>query len=223
MQELNNIQLLIVWVPPILLAITLHEVAHGWVALVLGDATAHAQGRLSLNPLRHIDPVGTVLVPAMLYLLGGVVLGWAKPVPVNYRQLHQPRRDMALVAAAGPVANLLMALLWAVLMRVGAVTWAGGFRWLGMPLFFMAHVGILINLVLMVLNLLPVPPLDGSRILISLLPPRGARMLAQLEPYGLLIVLLLLVSGTLSMILEPTAGGLQALLHNMVFGVFGIR
>lgn len=223
MQELNAIQMLVVWVPPILLAITLHEIAHGWVALLLGDETAWLQGRLSLNPLKHVDPVGTLLVPALLYLLGGVILGWARPVPVNYRRLRQPRRDVALVALAGPLANLLMAVCWAMLMGVAAMTWAGGFRWLGMPLFYMAHVGVLINVVLALLNLLPVPPLDGSKILASLLPQRGAMALARLEPYGMLIMLLLLMSGALGMILGPAVSWLQQFLHEMVFGIFGIR
>ena len=222
MQELNAIQLLVVWAPPILLAITLHEIAHGWTALRLGDNTARAQGRLSLNPLRHVDPVGTILVPALLYMLGGVILGWARPVPVNFRQLRQPRRDMALVAAAGPAANLLMALGWAVMMGLAVLTWAAGWQWLGMPLLLMANVGVLVNVVLAILNLLPVPPLDGSRILASLLPPRGALALARLEPYGLLILLLLLVSGVLGMILGPVAGWSQRFLHDTVFAIFGM-
>ena len=222
MQELNAIQLLVVWAPPILLAITLHEIAHGWAALRLGDNTAHAQGRLSLNPLRHVDPVGTILVPALLYMLGGVILGWARPVPVNFRQLRQPRRDMALVAAAGPAANLLMALGWAVMMGLAVLTWAAGWQWLGMPLLLMANVGVLVNVVLAILNLLPVPPLDGSRILASLLPPQGALALARLEPYGLLILLLLLISGVLGMILGPVAGWFQRFLHDTVFAIFGM-
>ena len=222
MQELNAIQLLVVWAPPILLAITLHEIAHGWTALRLGDNTARAQGRLSLNPLRHVDPVGTILVPALLYMLGGVILGWARPVPVNFRQLRQPRRDMALVAAAGPAANLLMALGWAVMMGLAVLTWAAGWQWLGMPLLLMANVGVLVNVVLAILNLLPVPPLDGSRILASLLPPQGALALARLEPYGLLILLLLLISGVLGMILGPVAGWFQRFLHDTVFAIFGM-
>jgi len=221
MQELNAIQLLVVWAPPILLAITLHEIAHGWAALWLGDATARSQGRLSLNPLKHVDPVGTVLVPALLYLLGGVILGWARPVPVNYRRLRQPRRDMALVAAAGPAANLLMALCWTLLMGLALLAWSLGQRWLGVPLLLMANVGILVNVVLAILNLLPVPPLDGSRILASLLPPRGAMALARVEPYGLLIVLLLLATGVLGMILAPTAGWVQHFLRDIVFAFFG--
>ena len=156
MEELNIIQRLIIWAFPVLTAITLHEVAHGWVALRLGDTTAKAQGRLSLNPLRHIDPVGTVLVPLALFLLSGFVLGWAKPVPVNYHRLHHPKRDMALVALAGPAANMVMALAWALLLLAGAFLWANGLTWLGTPLYYMGQAGILINIILAVLNMLPV-------------------------------------------------------------------
>lgn len=194
MQELTTIQLLIVLAPPLLLAITLHEVAHGWIALRCGDATARSQGRLSLNPLRHIDPIGTVLVPALLAIFGGFIFGWAKPVPVNYHRLRQPKRDMALVALAGPGANLLMALGWGLVMTIGYHLQTG-LPWLGKPLLMMGVAGIDVNVMLGVLNLVPVPPLDGSRVLAGLLPDRASEAMARMEPYGLIILVALLALG----------------------------
>jgi Zn-dependent protease len=202
MLELSLVQKIAAWVMPVLLAITVHEVSHGWVARRLGDQTASLLGRLSLNPLRHIDPVGTVLVPALMLLLpGGFVFGWAKPVPVDARNLRHPRTDMAWVAAAGPFANLCMALLWALLAQVGGAI--GG--WAGPPLVFMAVAGIFINTILMVLNLLPLPPLDGGRVAVGMLPAHLARPLARIEPYGIWILLALLFSGLLGGILWPIA------------------
>jgi len=203
MDELTTIQRLIVWAPPILLAITLHEVAHGWTALQFGDTTAQSQGRLSLNPLQHVDPVGTVLVPAMLFFLGGFIFGWAKPVPVNFGRLHNPKRDMALVALAGPGANLAMALVWGVFMTVGQTASIAGLPWLGIPLVHMGTAGIIINVIIGVLNMLPIPPLDGSRVLAGLLPNRLALPYMRLEPFGLVILLLLLATGLLGFILRP--------------------
>ncbi|MFO1352866.1 MAG: site-2 protease family protein [Gammaproteobacteria bacterium] len=202
MNELNTIQNLAVWALPVILAITVHEVAHGRVALQCGDTTAFTQGRLSLNPLHHIDPIGTVLVPAVLFFLGGFVFGWAKPVPVNYHQLRHPKRDMALVALAGPAANLIMATVWALLFGLGlqlADTWP----WVGKPLVYMGYAGIMVNSVLAVLNMLPVPPLDGSRVLAGLLPNGYGRWLARIEPYGLLILVVLMASDWLGKILGP--------------------
>ena len=198
MLDFNMIQQLILMAPPLLLAITLHEVAHGWAALLCGDATAKAQGRLSLNPLRHIDPIGTVLVPALMALLGGFIFGWAKPVPVNYGRLRQPKRDMALVALAGPLSNLLMALGWALAALVGQAL-HGGLPWLGVPLLAMGVVGVSVNVMLGVLNLVPIPPLDGSRVLAGVLPNRAGQLMAQIEPYGLIILVVLLMSGVLNL------------------------
>lgn len=195
------IQEVIIILLPILLAITVHEAAHGWAALQLGDSTAWRLGRVTLNPLKHIDPVGTVIVPLIMFMLVGFIFGWAKPVPVNWRYLHQPRRDMAFVALAGPSANLLMALIWAMIAKVGWLT----STWFEPSLFFlyMGQAGIVINTVFMVLNLLPVLPLDGGRILYSLLPPSLAQPFGQLEPFGLIILIGLLVSGLLGKILIP--------------------
>jgi Zn-dependent protease len=190
---------------PVIFAITVHEVAHGWVANRLGDPTARTLGRLTLNPLKHIDPVGTVLLPAILLSLGGFVFGWAKPVPVDWRNLRHPKRDMALVAAAGPTANFVMLIGWAL---VGAFAAQGGSAGIAGPLYFMAAIGILINAVLMVLNLLPLPPLDGSRVVAALLPPELERPYSRLERWGLLILLVLMFSGVLSWLLGPPVRGL---------------
>lgn len=200
MQELNPIQLIIILGPPLLLAITLHEVAHGWVALRCGDPTAKALGRLSLNPLRHIDLVGTLIVPGLLALLGGFIFGWAKPVPVSYQRLRQPKRDMALVALAGPSANLLMALAWGLMMLIGYHLLAAA-PWLGEPLLLMGGAGVHVNVMLGVLNLVPLPPLDGSRILVGILPPRFGAVMAQIEPYGLIILLVLMGLGLFNVLL----------------------
>lgn len=210
------VQTIAVWALPVLLAVTLHEVAHGWAARYLGDTTAQMMGRLSLNPIRHVDPVGTVLVPLVFLLLpGNFLFGWAKPVPVSYRNLRQPRRDMALVAAAGPLSNLLQALAWGVLLKAAVAQGAEEGFWMGVRL--MATAGIVINLVLMALNLLPVPPLDGSRVVASLLPPTAAMQYARIEPYGLFIVVGLMVTG----LLQPLMNPLMALGESIVRTVLG--
>ena len=214
MQELNPIQLIIIMAPPLLLAITLHEVAHGWMALRCGDTTAKAQGRLSLNPLRHIDPIGTVLVPALLAVFGGFIFGWAKPVPVNFHRLRQPKRDMAWVALAGPGANLIMALGWALLAFLGHQAQTT-LSWLGEPLLLMGVAGVNVNVMLGVLNLVPIPPLDGSRALAGVLPDRFSLAMARMEPYGLIILVLLLVSGVLN--LMPIVNGIRHFILNLFF------
>jgi Zn-dependent protease len=200
------ISTLAIWSLPVLFAITLHEAAHGYVARHFGDPTADQAGRISLNPLRHIDPVGTVLVPVLilalsaLFGMGGMLFGWAKPVPVNFGRLRRPKADMLWVAAAGPFANLLMALGWAMLMRLGLGMPENDYT---VPMLRMADAGVQINGVLMLLNLLPIPPLDGGRIAVSLLPPSLAWKFARLEPYGFPILLLLLFTGILGAILGP--------------------
>lgn len=198
------LQQLPIFLIPMLFAITLHEVAHGWVAKRCGDPTALFAGRLTVNPLKHIDPIGTIAVPLGLLLMTGgqMAFGWAKPVPVAFNNLNNPRRDMILVAAAGPASNLLMALGWAVL---GAVTQLlGGMDALvGQWIIGMCVFGIFINVILAVFNLLPLPPLDGGRVLAGMLPPRASRVLDGIEPFGFVIVVVLMFTGVLWTILNP--------------------
>jgi len=210
------VQTLAIYALPVLFAITLHEAAHGYVARHFGDMTAHAEGRISLNPLRHIDVVGTIVVPlAILVLSGGRFLfGWAKPVPVNYSALKRPRQHMAWVAAAGPGANLVMALAWALLLKVAVLLPQGSATlFLGL----MSQAGILVNLVFMFLNLLPILPLDGGRIVASLLPHRAAWRYAKLEPWGLPLLIVLLATNVLNVVLEPLVGASDALIHALMF------
>lgn len=199
------LQTIALYAVPVVFAITLHEAAHGYVARIFGDQTAWMLGRVTLNPLKHVDPVGTVIVPLALLLFsklaggGGLLFGWAKPVPVNFGNLRNPKRHMLWVAAAGPAANFGMAIVWAVLFRASA----GGGALDSEALQVMAHAGIMINVVLMVLNLLPIPPLDGGRIAVSLLPHRLADAYGRLEPYGFMVVILLLATGMLDVIMRP--------------------
>jgi Zn-dependent protease len=198
MPDLSLIQKISIWLVPVVLAITVHEVAHGWVALRFGDRTAQMLGRLTLNPFKHIDPVGTVLIPGMLLLLHAPLFGYARPVPVDWRNLHHPKRDMAVVAAAGPAVNFLMGIGWALFIRAGLLLGESG-----LALIYMGVAGIFINTILMVLNLLPLPPLDGGRVLTGLLPGRWAWYFSRIEPYGFLILVALLVTGLLGYIMWP--------------------
>ncbi|HUL82693.1 MAG TPA: site-2 protease family protein [Gammaproteobacteria bacterium] len=186
------LQLSVLLIPGIF-AITLHEVAHGLAAKRLGDPTAYMLGRLSLNPLKHVDPMGTIIVPLAMYFLGGIVFGWAKPVPVSFRNLRNPKRDMVLVAAAGPAANFAMALGWAVL--AGLVnTLVGRDDVLSAWVVSNCNAGILLNVGLGTFNLLPIPPLDGGRVLSGLLPPNASRALDRIEPFGFIILIVLLIA-----------------------------
>ena len=212
------IQTLAIYAIPVLLAITLHEAAHGYVARHFGDPTAYLAGRISLNPLRHVDPVGTILVPGAILvaskLIGGsaMLFGWARPVPVDFARLRHPKQDMLWVAAAGPGANLLMAVGWAALLKATIAMEPG---LLSAFLAGNARAGIEINAVLMLLNLLPIPPLDGGRIAVSLLPHRLAWQFSKLEPYGLAILLVLLFTDILGRILGPLLGVFFRLLDSI--------
>jgi len=186
---------------PVLFAITLHEVGHGWAAKQFGDRTAEIQGRLTLNPIAHMDPIGTVLLPGLLLFLGGLVFGWAKPVPINPINLRNPKRDMFFVAIAGPVANLLMTFFWSFFFTVSVYLF-GNQYYLYPYVMLMAQTGVFINLVLMVFNLLPIPPLDGGRVLRSVVNEKIGRTIDLVEPYGFFIVVGLLFLGALQPIFK---------------------
>ena len=209
------VQTLAIYALPVLFAITLHEAAHGYVARHFGDMTAHAQGRISLNPGRHIDLVGTIVVPLVILFLSGYkfLFGWAKPVPVNYSALRKPRQHMAWVAAAGPASNLAQALIWAALLKLAVIA---PDHFFAVPLRLMSEAGIVVNLVFMFLNLLPILPLDGGRILASLLPSRAAWQYAKLEPLGVPLLVILLLTNVLSVVLEPLVGVSDALIRAIV-------
>jgi Zn-dependent protease len=204
--ELNLIQKIAVFAIPVIFAITLHEAAHGFIAMKFGDKTAWMLGRVTANPLKHIDPIGTVGLPLFLLLMSKIsggptfLFGWAKPVPVNFSALRHPKRDMIWVAAAGPVANLLMALIWGIVVQLGHAT-QNGFA--SAPLMLMGAAGIFINAILAALNLLPLPPLDGGRIAVGLLPRGPSMALARIEPYGFFILIALMFTGMLGMFMTP--------------------
>lgn len=213
MSQLSLLQQIAIWALPILFAITVHEVAHGWVARYFGDRTAEMMGRLTLNPVKHIDPVGTIIVPLALLALGGFIFGWAKPVPVAQQNLRNPRRDMAIVAAAGPLSNLLQAIIWALIAKLAIVA---NLAYVSEPLAYMGAAGVLINIVLAVLNLVPIPPLDGGRVVGNLLPPRLSDKFDRLEPYGLLILVALLATGVLGRIIGPPVEYLRGILFAII-------
>ena len=217
----NIIQGIAIYALPVIFAITMHEAAHGYIAKHFGDFTAYNEGRISLNPIRHIDLVGTIVVPLILFVLSkltigaGFLFGWAKPVPVNFSNLRKPKRDMLWVAAAGPGANLLTAFFWAFVIKLGIVMPEHDFV---KPMVLMGIAGIEINVILMVLNLLPLPPLDGGRMAVSLLPHRIAYQFAKIEPYGFMILLGLLFSGVLGAVIGPAVTWTKL----MIVSIFGL-
>lgn len=219
MMDLTIVQKIAIWAIPLIFAITLHEVAHGWVASWFGDQTARLSGRLTVNPIKHIDLVGTIVVPLIMLLFSNFIFGWAKPVPVDPRNMRNPRRDMALVAIAGPISNIVMAFFWGLIAKLGVMAEMTGHGWFGVPLVYMGGAGIMINIVLAVLNLIPLPPLDGGRLMTSILPPRVAYRYSQIEPYGFFILILLIFTGALSMIMGPPV----FFLMRVIGGVFGLQ
>ena len=211
--ELSIVQKISAYALPILFAITVHEAAHGYVARYFGDMTAHYMNRISLNPIRHIDPLGTIIFPALTLMLGGILFGLAKPVPVNFSNLNNPKKDMFWVALAGPAANFFMAIFWTILLA--RINLFPDDAELFMRVMCLA--GIQINIVLMVLNLLPIPPLDGGRIAVSVLPYPWSSYIAGLERYGFFILIFLLITGLLGQILMP----LVMFSQSIIFGIFG--
>lgn len=216
--NLTVIQQICISIIPILFAITLHEVAHGWCAYKLGDPTAKLLGRITINPIPHIDPIGTIAVPLVLGYMTNfqMIFGWAKPVPISPANFKNLRRDNALVAVAGPMANLLMALFWALCLKIVLMNHIEGsnvLQFLG----YSARIGVLINIVLIALNILPIPPLDGSKVVSSLLPPKYAYHYDKVEPYGFLILMLLMVTNLLQYFLYP----IMAVLLQFIGVLFG--
>ena len=225
MTELEHtVRLIALYAIPGIFAITLHEAAHGYAARHFGDLTAYQAGRITLNPIRHIDLMGTIIIPVLILIAseGKYAFGWAKPVPVNFDRLRNPKRDMLWVAAAGPGANLLMALFWACVIKAMLGIPPNTFT---EPMVLMARGGIIVNAVLLVLNLLPLPPLDGGRIAVSLLPPKLAYRFARVEPFGLLIVLVLMLLGVLGKVMWPFIAGFIGLLASLfnIGGLFGVN
>jgi Zn-dependent protease len=199
MSDDTVIQQIAVYVIPMIFAITLHEAAHAFMSHKYGDDTAKLLGRLSLNPAHHIDIVGTIIFPLIGILMGGFIFGWAKPVPINFNRLQNPKRNLFWIAFAGPAANFIMALIWALILKLSTVL----DLYFGTPLNLMAQAGIAVNISLMILNLIPILPLDGGRMLFSLLPEKYALVYTKIERYGMWILILLLLFGGLNYIIKP--------------------
>lgn len=217
-EHLTGIQLFAVWFLPIIFAVTVHEAAHGFTAMLLGDKTALILGRVTLNPVRHVDIIGTIVVPIVLLMTGGIVFGWAKPVPIITQNLRHPRRDLALVALSGPLANIIMALMWGAVAKIGVLLLQHyDFAW-ALPIAYMGKAGIMMNVVLAALNLLPLPPLDGGNILSSLLPRELAIKFSYIAPFGFFILLFLAAFGILGFIIDFPANFLVSLIS----GWFGV-
>ncbi len=204
-----------VWIIPVVFAITVHEVAHGWVANKLGDKTAKMMGRLTLNPIKHIDPIGTIVVPLVMVFLAGFAFGWAKPVPVSPVNFKNPRKDMAIVAAAGPLSNVAMAIMWVIFIKAVSMTVSD--LNIAKGLMQMGQAGIIINLVLFVFNLFPIPPLDGSKVLSGFLPHSASLFMDKLEPYGFFIVIGLLYFGVLGMVMNPIINYFMGSIQSLLF------
>ncbi len=215
MSELPILYQIFIWAIPVLFAVTLHEVGHGWAANKLGDSTAKDMGRLTVNPLKHIDPIGTVVVPLITFFLGGFIFGWAKPVPVNWNKLRNTKRDIALVALAGPAANLVMIVFWLIIAKLFIAAAEQG-DFIANLVTLMAWAGIVINSLLMILNLFPLPPLDGSRVVFSLLPTQLAYRYLKIEPYGMIIIVVLLASGVLFKIIGPIISWVEHLMYTLI-------
>ena len=220
----HTIRLIALYAIPGIFAITLHEAAHGYAARHFGDLTADQAGRITLNPIRHIDLMGTIVIPVLILIAsqGKYAFGWAKPVPVNFGRLRNPKRDMLWVAAAGPGANLLMAILWAFVIKAMQGVPPNYFT---EPVLLMARGGIIVNAVLMVLNMLPLPPLDGGRIAVSLLPQGLAYRFAKIEPFGMIILVVLMLMGVLGAVMWPFIAGFIGVLAALfnIGGLFGLN
>ena len=215
--DLTILHKILIWTVPVLFAITVHEVAHGYVASRCGDQTAKLMGRLTLNPIKHIDPIGTILVPMIMLMISPFIFGWAKPVPVDWRNLKNPKLDMAKVAIAGPLANIVMALLWAGVAKAGLSMDSNSYQ--ALVFTQMGIAGIQINIILAVLNIIPIPPLDGSRVVSSFLSPKAAYNYAKIEPYGFFILVGLMVTGILGKIMWPMVSWLII----SIAALFGLR
>lgn len=212
--QLTIVQQISVWLLPITFAITFHEVAHGYVAYLLGDRTARNFGRLTLNPLKHLDIIGTIVVPLASYLFGGIIFGWAKPVPVDTSNFSNPKSGFALVSLAGPLANFFMTIIWVAVTKLGIMLLAMDFSW-AYGIYYMGKAGIEINLVLAILNLLPIPPLDGWHIVVGLLPRDFVTFCYKIEHYGLIILVMLISSGILGRLIGPAIDGLETSLFHI--------